>query len=364
MATPAEAFAQELDRVAARYEAQFAGHARASRNLDEIDALIRDTDSIVTRIKTIPAAAAPAGLAELLVTASANATLYKKERQLIVQAKNAPPEADSFAPLATGANLTFARYHRYFAGQSRATRNAGLLREFLTDLEAIGGEMDDVISRVNSSIFAEDRALVRSTIEMYTSELAAIEQAHRSGSNEERASGLAQRANEQFKAYQDHFAGKSRSTRRPAFLLRMIAELEAVQDDMRELKDAGLDDGNNTQNIGIVERQLAMFRAELAEVRKDRKTTKLTDLMGLLGTAANEVFAEYGEHFAGQDRKTRDRVRLSKLCDQLGEIRRQMLDLGRAESSDQNQKNLDIVTEQLSSYEREYELITTTQKPD
>ncbi len=362
MATPAAAFAQELDRIAARYEAQFAGHARATRNLDELDALIRDTESMVLRIKTIPAAAAPAGLAELLATASDNVTLYKKERQLIVQAKNAPPEVDSFAPLATGANLAFARYHRHFAGQSRATRDGSLLRELIADLEAIGVAMDDVIAKVKSPLFGEDRSLVRSTSAMYTTELRAIEEAHVAGSLDERGSGLAQRANGQFKAYQDHFAGKSRSTRRPALLSRMIEELEAVQDEMRVLKDAGLDDGNNTNNIGIVERQIAMFKAELAEVRKARKTTSLADLMGLLGGAANEVFAEYGEHFAGKDRKTRDLVRLSKLCDQLGEIRRQMLDLGRAESSDQNQKNLDIVTEQLSSYEREFELIASTQK--
>ena len=29
----------ELDKIAARYEAQFAGQSRATRNLDELDAL-------------------------------------------------------------------------------------------------------------------------------------------------------------------------------------------------------------------------------------------------------------------------------------------------------------------------------------
>ena len=119
MATPTASFAQELDRIAARYESQFAGQSRASRNIDEIDAIIADTEGVLKRVTSIPAAAAPKGVAELAETARQNITLYKNERQMILQAKNSPPEAEAFAPLAASANLVFARWHRNFAGQSR-----------------------------------------------------------------------------------------------------------------------------------------------------------------------------------------------------------------------------------------------------
>lgn len=363
MATsPADTFSQELDAIAARWESQFSGQSRATRNLDELDAIVKDTSSLVARIKKFPAAAAPKQFTDLLRIAEENLTLYKNERALIVQAKNAPPEADAFAPLATAANLAFARYHRHFAGQSRATRDHALLAELLADLEDTAERMDAINEKAKVDAFAKDLALVRQTIGMYETEMGALAEAVKTGTNDERSSALAQRANNQFKLYQDHFAGQSRTTRRPALLQRMIEELTSIQDEMRALADAGFVDTNNTNNIGIVERQIAMYQNELGEIRKARKGAALTDLMGLLGGTANEVMSAYQKSFAGQDRKSRDLALLTKICDQLGEIRRQMLDLGRAEQNDMNEKNLEIVTDQLSQFEREYELIEQAKK--
>jgi hypothetical protein len=360
--TPKASFADELDRIAARYESQFAGQSRATRNLDEMDAIIRDTENVLKRITSIPAVAAPAGLSELAETARQNITLYKNERQFIVQAKNAPPQAEAFAPLASTANLTFARWHRHFAGKSRGTRDLGLLDEMVADLEAVREGMETIVADTKQKAFAADLDLVNKTLEMYASEHAAIAAAYLEGSLDDRAGMLASRANDQFKIYQEQFAGQSRNTRRPALLMRMIAQLETIQDDMRALKDAGLSEGNNTNNIGIVETQLGMFKKELTEIRSARQTTKLADLMGMLGGNANEVMAQYQENFAGKDRKSRNLDLLSKICDQLGEIRRQMADLGRAEHNAANEGNLEIVTQQLVSFEREYELIEEAKK--
>ena len=362
MATPKASFADELDRIAARYESQFAGHARATRNLDELDALIRDTESVLKRITSIPAVAAPAGLAELAETARSNITLYKNERQMIVQAKNAPPEAESFAPLAASANLVFARWHRHFANQARNTRDLGLLDEMSADLDDVREGMEAIVKKTKEKTFAADLDLVKKTIEMYETERAAIVTACKEGTLDEQGSALALRANAQFKIYQDQFAGQGRNTRRPGLLMRMIAQLETIQDEMRALKYAGLADGSNTNNIGIVENQLVMFRKELAEIRKARQGTKLSDLMGMLGGDANAAMAKYQENFAGKDRKGRDLGLLSVICDQLGEIRRQMDELGRAEANASNDQNLEIVTNQLVLFEREYELIEEAKK--
>ena len=66
---------------------------------------------------------------------------------------------------------------------------------------------------------------MRRTLETYRTENKEIEKARKTGTDEERASILAEVANGQFRIYQMHFAGKSRATRRPALLVRVIEQL-------------------------------------------------------------------------------------------------------------------------------------------
>ena len=82
----------------------------------------------------------------------------------------------------------------------------------------------------------------------------------------------------------------------------------------------------------------------------------------MLGGAANDVFDTFRKEFAGQDRKTRDLDKLSAMCDELDDIRRQMIDLGRAEPSASNDSNIDIVSTQLANFEQESEQIALAQK--
>ncbi|HSQ64257.1 MAG TPA: hypothetical protein VLM85_13615 [Polyangiaceae bacterium] len=361
MTTHKRNFADELDAISARYESQFAGMARSSRNLDEIDAIIADTKSVLSRIESIPEAVRPPELAELATLARQNVALYERERTLIVEAKRVGPDFERFAQLASSANFVFARYRRHFAGQARATRDLGLLAELADDLESIEGGMAEVVSTTKSADFKKDLELVRQSVKMYRSEREAILEARKEGTADERASLMAQLANSQFGIYQNHFAGKSRATRRPALLVRIIEQLEAIQKGMRALEGKVSGD-NNKKNLGIVAKQLETYRAELDEVRNARKTTSFADLMGMLGGAANEVFDAFRKEFAGQDRKTRDAARLGALCDELGDIRKQMVDLGRAEQSATNDSNIDIVTGQLTSFEQEWEQISLAQK--
>jgi hypothetical protein len=363
MATPLEkSLSEELERISANYEAQFAGQSRTTRNLDELDAIVQRTRELVSRIDSVPEAVRPPELQRLHETAQANLELYKRERELIVQARNAPPEMDDFAPLAAGANFVFALYARHFAGHPRASRDVGLLDEMTSELERIGKGMKAIVLQTTDPSFRKDLELVESSREMYKRERTEIEKAQADGTPEERASLLAELANGQFRNYQTHFAGRSRGTRRPALLVRMVAQLKQIQDRMRKLKVAGLKTEHNDRNIGIVTDQIAMFENELAEIRKVRKDTTLPDLMGLLGGAANESFAEYRKDFEGKDRKTRDMLVLSDICDRLGEIRRQMDELSRTGPNENNDRNLEIVNAQLQGFEREWEMVKKVQE--
>jgi hypothetical protein len=358
MATPAaRTFAEDLDKIAARYEAQFAGQSRASRNLDELDAIVKETKAVLARIEAIPAAARGPELSTIADTARENVRIYEQERGLIVEAKQMGPAFDDFAPLAASANLVFAKYARHFAGQSRSTRDLGLLNELAEELEGIAEQMDELIAKSPGSRMKADLDVVRSSIDMYRKEEKEIAKAQTDGTVDDRVNRLAQLANAQFKLYSDHFAGRSRSTRRPALLVRMIASLESYQKQMKQLdKQNGGD--TNRKNIDIVENQLATYRAELVEIRKARQQAPFADLMGMLGGAANELFDEYRKNFSGQDRRTRDLALLSRICDDLADIRRQMIDLSRADANEMNASNLQIVTSQLAQFEEEWEAIS------
>jgi hypothetical protein len=363
MATPlAKALSEELDRIAANYEAQFAGQSRASRNLDELDTIVAQTRELVKRIESVPEAVRPPEMQTLHQTATTNLDLYKRERELIVQAKDAPPEMEDFAPLAAGANFVFALYTRHFAGHPRASRDVALLDEMVTELERIAKAMKAIVLKTNNASFRKDMELVENNREMYKRERLEIDKAQAEGTAEERASLLAELANAQFKSYQTHFAGRSRATRRPALLVRMVAQLKQVQDRMRKLKVGGLKSEHNDRNIGIVTDQVGMYENELAEIRKVRKETPISDLMGMLGGAANDAFAEYRKDFEGKDRKTRDLQLLSDICDRLGEIRRQMDELSRTGPNENNDRNLEIVNAQLLGFESEWEQMKKIQE--
>ena len=130
---------------------------------------------------------------------------------------------------------------------------------------------------------------------------------------------------------------------------------------MIALRDGGLDIEFNAKNIAIVEDRLGVYETELAEVRKIRQATSMTDIMGELGGAANKLFDEYRTNFADKARTQADAKRLFAICDKLGEIRRQMVEMSWAEDSDMNTKNLDIVTEQLVMFEAEFEAVMRAQ---
>ena len=358
--------AEELDRIAARYESQFAGMPRSSRNLDELDAILAETKSLLQRVESVPQAVRPPDLTELAETARRNVALYERERTLILDAAKVGPAYERFATLATSANFVFARYRRHFAGKSRVTRDLGLLDEMIEDLESIEEGMSEVIKEAKkasgTSELSKDLTLVRTTLEMYRGEREQIAKARKDGTPEERASLMAQLANDQFKIYANHFAGKSRATRRPALLLRVIDQLGGILGAMRGLQKGGLEGTNNEGNIAIVERQLETYKSELEEVRGARKGISFGDLLGMLGTAANEVFDAFRADFAGKDRKTRDLEKLTAMCDELHDVRRQMIEVGRAEPSAANDSNIDIVSTQLAAFEQEWDQIALAQK--
>ncbi|MEO7094899.1 MAG: hypothetical protein ABI175_16690 [Polyangiales bacterium] len=364
MPAPAiEALKQQIDDLSSEYAARFAGHSRVTRELGDIDSLVKRTKEVVAKLDALPKSAKDAEVEALTDLAKTNLQLYQTERTAIAEAKQGGPAMVEFAALGTQANFVFARYRRHFAGKSRNTRDLGLLAEMVDDLQKLQARMKTLIAGKSDQRMQDDYELVGTNIKLYVAERGEIVESRNAGTPEEQADVLAEVANLQFQVYQDHFASKSRLTRRPELLQRMIDNLKLVKERMEALQKGGVSSESNGKNIGIVQSNIEMYVSELAEIRKARSGVKLADLMGNLGTAANDIMNEYRENFAGKDRATRDLDLLSRMTDQLGEVFRQMTALQRAEKNEMNAKNMAIVNDNLVMLESEYEEIRKAKSP-
>jgi hypothetical protein len=357
MATIVDNLGKELEELDREYAAGFAGQSRLTRDLDLLDKIIARGSSILQRIDQIPNAAQGPELVRLRDTAAQSLGLYSQERQAIQRAQEVGPSFESFSMEATNANLVFARYARHFAAKERATRDLALLGELVEELKQIDKRMGAIAGDSPVADFERDRKVVKDNLAQYQSEIQQIDSAQKSGTPEQRASILANLANDQFEIYQTHFAGEPRVSRRPALLMRVISSLKKIHERMVGYRDGGLDLDFNVRNIGIVEERLKVYETELVEVRKIRQSTAMPDIMGELGTSANKLFDEYRRAFADKPRTQVDLQLLGNICDKLGEIRRQMSDMSLAEENEMNAKNLEVVTEQLVMFEGEYDAV-------
>ncbi len=354
MSAIAERLSAQLQAITNEYDAHFANKARATRELDRLDALIDGVQSVAAQLTASGGDDADrAALAPIAETAEKNLALYREEREAIAQAKTRDPSFDKFAGLAASANLVFAQFQRHFAGQNRATRDAGLLADLIEQLQMTHKEMLASVPKGRSS----DVQVVSKALTSFRGELTEIEKAQSSGTNDEQINMLAAIANAQFEGYKVHFAGKSRTSRRPALLERIVKSLKRIQHRMQQLQSTGKGDATNAANIDVVVSRLSIYENELTEVRAARKGESLPNIQLLLGGQANELFEAYRDGYAGKDRGTVDLEELGHICDQLQEIRRQMAELGRFAPTETNTANMNVVLEQLVSFEGEYEAV-------
>ncbi len=356
MAKPTLADLKErADSVYSTYSANFAGKPRATRDLSMLDNLIGELSSVVEDARTLMNGDRNPAILSFLETATDNLERYRNEQSAIQDAQSRPYAAES-ALVANRANRVFDVYGRHFAGKDRATRDRMLLHEMVLELEELRGQLQKLVDAGAESA-RSDLETVEKQLGLYREEVTNIARASTVGTPDEVASRLAELANRQFALYREHFAGKSRVTRRPELLERLIANLEEYQAEMRELQDEGYTSEQNRNNIGIIAQNLELYRTELQEVRKARDENSVRDIAGALGGAANDIFNEYGEHFAGKDRRTRDLELMGRICDALRDVALQMRAIDQQIEIEMNQKNLRIVEERWATYESEYRKI-------
>ncbi|MGM0574847.1 MAG: hypothetical protein ACQEXJ_03830 [Myxococcota bacterium] len=344
-----DALERRADALQGRYRFRFADKPRATRDLAEMDVLLKEVDLLLGEVSE-----AGEGAADLKQRVEEQAETYRREREAIVQAQDAGSAFVEAALLGTRANFVIARYHRNFAGQDRRTRDLGLLDELSGWMEGIQRRMARLVAQQEIAELRRDLEVVTENLDVYRRERPNIENAQDVDDPAQQASLLAALANGQFQLYQVHFAGRSRMTRRPGLLERIIGELSRIRAEMEGVAAAGYSDPTNHKNIGIVGERLGLYREEMDAIRTQQAQATGTSRLDALGREANEVLDEYNRDFAGQDRTTRDVDQLSLLCDRMGEVEVQVNDLVERLDLDVNQGPAGLVRDALTMFEREY----------
>jgi hypothetical protein len=352
---------EEAQSIYSEYGARFAGKPRATRDIQALDSIIERLEKIIKRARTLRNGKTNPALSSFLEQALENLETYENERENIQKVQSQGPVVVEGSRLATWANLHFGQYFRHFAGKPRATRDLGLLNEIISELELVESKMKGLLAQKDVASVEADLETVQKNLEVYEGERENIMSARKSGGLDEQASYLAMVANEQFAVYNFHFGGRPRVSRRSGLLHRVIATLQSVRDQMSELENKGLDSEQNRNNIALIDGQLKTYRNELDKIDEARRQTAPKDLVGQLGSAANWAMAQYNENFAGQDRASRDLELLSRVCDEMLDVGRQMRELSNQLDNRANEENLVIVLDNLMLYQNEYEEIQQVQ---
>ena len=156
------------------------------------------------------------------------------------------------------------------AGASQ-DRRAGLARLLEPAYEATGAwrKLEDSLrARLASTADADERLAARRqqmdlNAKLYEGEVPAIREARRILAPAEEARVLAGLANQQFAWWRICFEGKTRVTRRPGLLARMIQALEEIKAEMQRVRDIGVRTEAHADVIQKVAGRITHFSGEL-----------------------------------------------------------------------------------------------------
>ncbi|MEO0600644.1 MAG: hypothetical protein AAF211_04355 [Myxococcota bacterium] len=338
-----------LDRLQDQYRTQFAGRARVSRDPDVMERMIDQLASVAPQV---------AGKPELQKRWDDNNALFRKEHQAIMDAR-AVPGALQAHRLRQWAELCMGRYRRAFAGRNRNTRDLGLLEDIRTVLAAHRERIAALHQEAESLGLEADLQRIDETLGLCRTEAGIIRQARTQGDHAEQGTRYANLANFQFRIYAAGFAQKSRLSRDPARLLRIVKELETIAAGMARLQAAGYASEANDRNFKLVTESIRAYKTEAQAIEETLKNAQVSERIGALANAANALFSEYREGFAGQERSTRDEDELDAIIERLWHIALQMDAIDQDEGDEINERNLRLVTDNLVLYAREWEAIRT-----
>lgn len=344
------------DQAHDRYRREFAGRSRIGRDATVLDGLVAQLQQVLVETDSVDDAG------DLRTTIDQRITMYRTEREAIADAQAGGPDVAAAFRLHDWSWMDSRRYARHFAGQGRSTRDLGLMNEMRDGERTRLARLEAIAARNEDGWRAESLAAMQQGVTLYSGESKAIAETRAGLPAGQQAQVLATAANTQFSLYRAHFEGKSRRTRRPGMLERILGQLEDIVAGMKRLQKGGLVNEANAGNIQKVQDRIKHHRDELVKVKQARANTTAADLSAAYADEANAMFKEYREKFAGRPRKDVDAAGLSALCDQILIVGQNMADLHDSSALDVVDKNLAITLDNLKAYEREWSRVQEAQQ--
>lgn len=346
-------YADKLDH---QYQTHFAGHPRFSRDPSLLRRMAVQARKHVSDHKG--SASESEGKNRLLKQIE----LYESEAKSIevIQASN----SEDFLghEYRSWLDLVFARYRRNFAARSRSDRPLNLLRGLQSEVARVIDQLEKLSARGSSAVVDEALTIGKSHKDLFRAEFDAIATLRRDGDLNQRTSLLANDANRLFGDWVDYFASKARLSRRTDRLGDMIEHLEWIDEQMSTIESEGDSEGLNQKNREICAQRTTFYRGEMEQIRQARSEASFDQIVLTLGEAANAMFAQYRETFAGKDRNGVPLDTLNLICEELYDLAAQMNELDLVRSNDANQQNLATVLDQLRLFQREYDSIRKVQE--
>jgi hypothetical protein len=350
---------QKLD---ARWQREFAGQSRHTRELDVLDRMLEKAAGIVRKARPLKGAAAE----DLKAGAAARVELYRKERAAIAEARYEKPETGEAFRLGRDVDADYARWRRHFAGKDRRTRDVALLAGMVARLQAAHLRLTAIAGVHADLVNAEFLRDLGTQVELLRDEHGEILKARKILVGADRVIAAIAIGHGLVLRYRTHFAGQARTSADSALLETLIGTLEVTLADADAALAAGgegggpLDLATHPQGEAIradleaIRADLDLWRNERAAIRAAHEEAGPEARAGALATVANALFARYQEHFAGQPRATRDLDLLSMLCDRLTDVDSQMRALFLRTSDPVLRRNQALVEDRLRVWETEW----------
>lgn len=244
-------------------------------------------------------------------------------------------------------------YAAGFAGQSRLTRDLGLLDDIISRSSGILDRINQIPAVAQGPDLVRLRELATESLGLYRQERTAIQRAQEVGPTFDAFSTEATNANLVFARYARHFSGKDRSTRDLALLGELVEELKQIDKRMGALLDES-HVADFARDRKVVKDNLAQYQSEIELIENAQKSGTPEERASILATLANGQFSVYQAHFAGEPRISRRPALLMRIVSSLKKTHERMvgfrdggLDL------EFNAKNINVVEERLKIYENE-----------
>jgi hypothetical protein len=346
-----ESLKSQSDKLDSRWQREFAGKPRHTRDLGVLDGMIEKAEGVVRKAKALRGESGEA----LRRYAGEQLALFVKERAAIAEAKFERPEIASVHELGRAIDATTAVWRRHYAGQDRRSRDLVRLEALATELASLYERLGTIAAAHPDLVKLEGLEGIGNQLDLLRTEVKAVGEAKAALAGRDRVVNAFTEAQQGLDRYRAHFAGQPRASCDPSILEAIVTRLDAslaILDAATDDEKDGIDDFD--KNHAVVREQRDLYRQELGLVKTARAAAPIRDRSGLLGGAANAVFQKYQEHFAGQNRATRDLRLLSDMCERLVDVAAQMKELSEQHDDLVARKNLEIVDERIKVYESEW----------